>query len=225
MKLTRRPLCPHESVVIRNTSGGPQLVRFCPEFSNSGFGDQDLREHLQCSYAVHFTPEQPPPEEPVVDVTTVYTLQPGQAVIYVFQGEMRPPPNFPREDLLVALCAADHYTWKYGLKVPPLKVTLCFKYKPDSLIYEAAYDDSIEHWWQSGYAGTLRHTITSLYTAQPVECSFFFQVSSSQSPEETQRCCLVHIPKLYQNTFVYYPHYIRPSVYERTVRTCNCCLV
>ena len=209
MEITRRSYFPHESVVIRNLTGDPQLLRLCPELSTSGF--QSTIDREQCIYDVNFASEKQVVEE-------AYLLKAGEAVLYVFQGSLQPPIDLPREQMLVSVSSRNLY-------VPPLEVKICFKFI--RAIWPAISSTVDSNWWDDYRADTLTYKMSSTYTAQKLKCSFDFSVAHSKSEVDTKQCCLLHLPLYNQEIFMYYPHGIRSSSEYPNRRTCgeDCCLI
>jgi hypothetical protein len=205
LELKRRPLCPHESVVIRNTSPCTQLLRFIPGYCKSGVSAGGTENLKQVSYKVHFTSEH--------QLDFAYPLEPGEALTVVFKGGLKAPKDYPEKNLLLAVDDPDH-----GLVVPAMKVELCWMY----LGYSRMDDDCSVTWENS--TRYLNHSIVSSYTSQKVECTFQFNVTFSFSKIESKRCCLIHIPQKNQDTFLYYPHEINQLINCKNKRTCECCM-
>jgi hypothetical protein len=208
MELKRRQLCPHESVVIRNTSPFTQLLRFKPAACQSVLSWGGTENLTRVSYKVHFTTEA------ILDFA--YPIEAGEAVTFVFEGGLKASnADYPKEKLLLAVHDPDH-----GLVVPPMRVELCWEYIAKSRVDT----DGISATWERT-SSSLCHTLLSSYTAQKVECTFQFHVTFSFLKVESKRCCLIHLAQKNQDTFLYYPHDISQLINTCTKRICgDCCM-
>jgi hypothetical protein len=162
---------------------------------------------------------------------TTITLEPGEAVTFVFQGSLKPlSPDVDVKDL--ALAVHDENLISCGLDVPPLKVDITFW-------YQQVFAEDDKKWSnQSGRTQQVTHTIQSRYTVQDAEvpCEYELNVFATRLEAESRRCCLIHQPMYNQGRFLYYAHdldrIVCPPYYRSPYSniktpytvTCDCCL-